>query len=313
MVMDAQARTALVQRVKNIILQPKLEWPQIAAEPATVGSLYTNYVVYLAAVPVVSTLIRSLVFGYGFAGVTYRPSVFAALWTAVVQYGLQLGGVFVFALIIDALAPRFGGQQDRVSAFKLAAYSATASWLAGVFTLIPGLSFLSILGLYSLYLLYTGVPVLMRVPAERAMPYTIVIIVIAIVISLVAAALVVMFLPHQGPMPGGSMSGQLNLPGGVTVDMGKLDEAAKRLEQASKRMEQAQPGTPDGSDSSTEKGAATNLAAIDPNELKSLLPPTCRAASHGPKAPPRAEARQASPSARPRRSTRTVRLRSRFR
>ena len=74
-------------------------------------------------------------------------------------------------------------------ALKLAIYSATASWLAGIFSLIPGLSILGLLGLYSLYLLYTGLPLLMKSPEDKAMTYTIVIVVCAIVIALVIGAI----------------------------------------------------------------------------------------------------------------------------
>jgi hypothetical protein len=266
-----EARAALFARVKGILLQPKDEWPKIDAEPATIGGIYSNYVVYLVAVPVLCTLIGSLVFGYGFAGVTYRPSFFGAVATAIVQYGLQLGGVYVFALIIEALAPRFGGNKDRVSAFKLAAYSATASWLAGVFTLVPALGILSILGLYSLYLLYTGVPILMKVPADKALSYTAAIIVIGIVIGLVAAALSTCILPSRGPTTQGELSGKLSLPGGVSVDMGKLNEAAKRMESMAKRTEQPNAGAPGGEPSSTEDDAAS-LPPIATADLKTLLP-----------------------------------------
>lgn len=266
-----EARAALVARVKNILLQPKVEWPKIAAEPATVGSLYSGYVVYIAAVPVLCTLIGSLVFGYGFAGVTYRPSFFSALTTAIVQYGLQLGGIYIFALIIDGLAPRFGGEKDSVSAFKLAAYAATASWLSGVFTLVPALSFLTILGLYSLYLLYTGAPILMKVPAGRALAYTAVIIVIGVVVSLLAATLVTRVLPDRGPASQGELSGKLNLPGGVTVDMGKLDEATKRMESMAKRMEQPEGSEPSGEPSAA-GDSAPSAAQIAPDHLKALLP-----------------------------------------
>jgi Yip1 domain len=266
-----EARAALIARVKAILLQPKDEWPKIDAEPATISGIYSNYVVYLVAVPVLCTLIGSLVFGHGFAGITYRPSFFGAVATAVVQYGLQLAGVYVFALIIEALAPRFGGNKDRVSAFKLAAYSATASWLAGAFSLIPALGVLSILGLYSLYLLYTGVPILMKVPADKAFSYTAAIIVIGIVIGLVAAALSTCILPSRGPTTQGELSGKLNLPGGVSVDMGKLNEAAKRMESMGKQMGQPEAGAPSREPSSTEKDAAS-LPPIAPADLKTLLP-----------------------------------------
>ncbi len=85
---------------------------------------------------------------------------------------MQLGGVFVMALILGYLAPLFGGRNDRLSALKLAGYAATAGWLANVFLLIPWLGFLTLLGLYSLYLISTGAPALLAVPENKALPFT---------------------------------------------------------------------------------------------------------------------------------------------
>ena len=263
-----EARAALIARVRDLLLQPKEEWPKIAAEPATVGSLYSNYVVYLAAVPVLCTLIGSLLFGYGVGGFTYRPSFFGAVATAILQYAMQLGGVYVFALIIDALAPRFGGTKDRVSAFKLVAYGATASWLAGVFYLLPVLHVLALLGLYSLYLIYTGVPILMRVPVERALAFTGVLIAIGLVIGLLIAALIGALVPVPGPGSVGEVGGKISLPGGVNLDMDKLDKAAKQLEQMSKQA--AQPSDEGAADGKESPGPR----AIAPDDLKSLLPAT---------------------------------------
>jgi Yip1 domain len=98
---------------------------------------------------------------------------------------LTLIVVYVLALIIDALAPTFSGTKSQIQALKVAAYSYTAAWLAGIFALVPGLRFLGILGLYSLYLLYTGLPVLMKSPAEKALGYTVVVILCGIVLSVI--------------------------------------------------------------------------------------------------------------------------------
>ena len=233
-----EARAALIERVKALLLAPKDEWPKVAAEPATIASLYSNYVIYLAAIPPLSLLIGSLVFGYGVGGITYRPSFFGALANAILQYGFQLGGVYVLAWIVEWLAPRFGGDKDRVSAFKLAAYASTASWLAGIFSLVPMLGILGLLGLYSLYLLYTGAPVLMRVPPERAGRFTLSLIAIGFVIALVVLAITAAIMPSRGTVAVEESGGTISLPGGVTLDMDKLDKASKQLEQMANQAEQ---------------------------------------------------------------------------
>jgi hypothetical protein len=150
-----------------------------------VAGLYTGYIIPLAAIGPVAQAIGSSVFGMSLPIVgTYRVPIGSAITGAVVTYVLNLAGIYVLGLIIDALAPTFSGQKNPIQALKVAAYSSTASWVAGIFALLPGLSILTLLGLYSLYLLYTGLPVLMKAPQDKAVGYTAVVILAAIVLIL---------------------------------------------------------------------------------------------------------------------------------
>lgn len=179
----------LVERVKNILLTPRPEWEVIDGEPATPASLYTGYIIPLAAIGPIAQVIGYSVFGVRFGGGVYRTPITSAVTGAIVMYVLSLIGVYVLALIIDALAPTFGGTKNQIQALKVAAYSSTASWLAGIFALLPGLRALSIVGLYSIYLLYLGLPVLMKAPADKAGAYTAIVIVAAIVLFAVVTML----------------------------------------------------------------------------------------------------------------------------
>lgn len=182
---------ALGARVRHILFAPKSEWPVIEAEPATIRSLYANYICILAAIPPLAQALSSILFGRnGVVGITYRPPVLWVFAAAVVEYVLALIGVFVMALIIDALAPMFGGRKDKVQSLKLAAYSSTAFWLTGIFQLAPPISLLSFLGLYSFYLLYKGLPVMTKAAGDKALTYTAVVVVVSIVLSILVGALV---------------------------------------------------------------------------------------------------------------------------
>jgi hypothetical protein len=119
----------------------------------------------------------------------FKVPIGTGLAGAVVRYLATLAGVYVLALIIDALAPSFGGQKSQIQALKLAAYSSTASWLAGIFMIIPSLSILSIVGLYSLYLLFIGLPVMMKSPQDKSLGYTVVVILCAIVLFAIVGAI----------------------------------------------------------------------------------------------------------------------------
>ncbi len=189
----------LVDRVKRILLSPRTEWEVIDAEAATPSELYTRYIMPLAAIGPIAQLIGFSVFGISvpFVG-TYRVPIGSAITQAVVSYLLMLAGTYLLALIIDALAPTFNGQRSQIQALKLAAYSLTASWIAGIFGLVPPLAILGVLGLYSLYLLYLGLPVLMKAPREKAMAYTAVVILAAIVLWMIIGTVAGLFMRIPG-------------------------------------------------------------------------------------------------------------------
>ncbi|HEV8014924.1 MAG TPA: Yip1 family protein [Stellaceae bacterium] len=172
----------LVSRAKNILLSPNTEWPAIAAEPTDVGALYTGYIMPLSAIPPICALIGLAVFlgglGVGLVG-------------AIVSWVLGLAGIYVVALLAQWLGPKFGGGNDFIAALKLVGYSHTASWVGGVFMLIPFLGMISLLmGLYGLYLLYTGASPVMGVPQERAVTFTVALVVCVIVVFVVIGFIV---------------------------------------------------------------------------------------------------------------------------
>jgi hypothetical protein len=185
----------VVDRAKNIVLVPRTEWLTVEAEPATINDIYKGSVVPLALIPAVAGFIGTSIVGISIPGLgTVRVGFFAGLISAILQFGLSLLLVYVLALVIDALAPTFHGQKNMLAAFKTAAYSMTPSWLAGVFALIPSISFLSLLGLYGIYLLYVGLPLLMRTPPDKALGYTAVVVLAAIVLSIVLAGVLGLFI-----------------------------------------------------------------------------------------------------------------------
>jgi len=87
-------RSELVARALAILTKPDTEWQVIDREPATVGSLFTSYILILAAIPPVCHFIGSVVFGYSFLGITYRPSFLSALSTAVATSDKRMGAPF---------------------------------------------------------------------------------------------------------------------------------------------------------------------------------------------------------------------------
>ncbi|HET7568989.1 MAG TPA: Yip1 family protein [Gammaproteobacteria bacterium] len=186
----------LTHRVRNILFRPRSEWEAIADETASPRTLYLRYILPLAAIGPVANFIGLSMFGVSvpFLG-RYRVPISSGIAEAIVSYVLTLVGVYVLALIISELAAGFGGEKSLPQALKLAAYTSTPVWLAGVLHLVPLLDVLILFaGIYGLYLLYLGLPRLMHAPRERAFGYTAAVviadIVIYLVIGLIAGSLV---------------------------------------------------------------------------------------------------------------------------
>jgi hypothetical protein len=243
------AAASIIERAKNILMSPKTEWDRIDAEPASIKGIYIGYVCILAAIAPIANLIGSQLFPAGFMGIVYRPPIISSIVIAIVGYVGTLVGVYVTALIIDALAPSFGGTKDQLKAFKVAAYSWTAAWIAGIFSIVPMLAWLGIAGLYSLYLLYLGLPKLMKSPQDKSLGYTAVVIIVCIVVNAVIFGLIgavsAMAIGGAARMGnyGAANNGTLTVNGGngssASINLGQLAAAGKAMEAQAKAAEAA--------------------------------------------------------------------------
>lgn len=236
----------IIDRVQAILLKPKETWPVIEQESADVKAIYTSYLTYLAAIPAIATFIGLSIVGAGAFGVSFRVPLLSGLVNMVVGFVLSLVMIYVLSLIANALAPTFKGEKNQLNAFKLVAYGSTAGLVGGIFNLLPSLSMLGLVAaLYSIYLLYTGIPVLMKAPEDKALGYTAVLIVCGIVAGIIVGVVSAMFTSAPGMTMGGGSSSSDNVsikvPGSeITINTAKIEAMGKQVEAASKKMEEAQ-------------------------------------------------------------------------
>lgn len=277
----------IIARAKAILTTPKTEWPVAAAEPATIGGLYAGYIAIIAALPAIAGFIKGSLIGYGMFGIHVRTPIGTGLVGAVVGYALSLAVTYIMALVIDALAPSFGGQKNQVQALKATAYAWTASWVAGIGVLVPFLGWLfALAGLaYGIYLLYLGLPHTMKCPQEKAAGYTAVSIIIGIVLSWIVS-LVVAGIVGTGALLGGAATSALSGSGSeVSFDkdgaLGKLDAWSKKMDAAGKQLEAAQKsGDADaqskalGAVMGAALGGGDQVEALAPDQLKPFVPDT---------------------------------------
>jgi hypothetical protein len=279
----------IVNRAKNICLTPNTEWPVIAAEPTPPATLITEYVVPLAAIGAVAGFIGGSIVGTGLGMFgSYRVPLVAGLIAAVFTFVMAIVGCFLISLIINALAPSFGGQKDSAQALKVAVYSYTPAWIAGVLNILPILGgLLGILaGLYGLYLLYLGLPKLMKNPEDKSLGYTVVVVVCAIVIMVVVGSVGSMItagaMMGTGMFPGmSSRASSSDVQFDKNTPLGKLQDLGTKLEESNKKMEAAQKS----GDANAQAAAAIETLGtllgggkrVDPisiEELKPFVPET---------------------------------------
>jgi len=242
----------LVTRAKNICVTPNTEWQVIAGENTPPAALITEYAVPLAAIGAVCGFVGGSLIGrrLPFVGGMYRVSLMSGIGLAVFTLVMAVVGVLVLGLIINALAPTFGGQQNSAQAMKVAVYSYTPAWIAGAAQILPTFGLIGLIGfiagVYGLYLLYLGLPRLMQCAQDKAVAYTAVVIVCAIVITFVVGAMGSLIVGGAAAGAGMFGGGALSPSGSseVQVDkdsaLGKLQALGNKMEESTKKMEAAQ-------------------------------------------------------------------------
>ena len=172
----------LINRVKNILLTPKTEWNVIAGETATMGSLLTSYVLPLALIPAVVSILNGLLW-------TRMWGMKYVIITACIAFISAILSYILTTYVVDLLAPNFQSKKDLGSSAQLVAYSATANWVASILGLIP-LVFIGWLGIlagavYSIYLMYLGIGPVKKTPEDQRVIYIVIVILVLIVTSVV--------------------------------------------------------------------------------------------------------------------------------
>jgi hypothetical protein len=180
---EARAKAEFIlSRAYGLLRDPRGEWEQIRKEETSVAAILIGYVAPLAAIPPVCGLIGTFLFGYRAAGQVVRPELSAALVGTLISFIISVAMVFLLGILINAVAENFDGDRDDLAAQKVAAYSLTPTFLSGLFSLWPPLWWLSLVAIAaSAFLLYRGLPALMKAPEDRAMGYAATVAVAALV------------------------------------------------------------------------------------------------------------------------------------
>ena len=191
---STSSKINVIERAKNMIVQPDKEWTVIAAETPNTGQIITGYVLILVGAAAIAAFI-----GYAFVGFNvlgYRDKGFDwGLYQALTVFLGGLLSVYVTALVVDMLAPTFNSEKNFNRSIQLVAYSFTPAWIGGLLMIIPSLAVIgSLFGLYGLYLMYIGIPKIKKTPADKHTGYFVVVLIVTILVYIVVGWLLTLIL-----------------------------------------------------------------------------------------------------------------------
>jgi hypothetical protein len=278
---------SFLARVKGILLSPAAEWPVIDREDTAPATVFGTYVIPLAALAAIVNFIRLSVIGINMPfGGPIRSPITAGLTNAVLTCVMAVLGVALIAGIINLLAPTFGGVRDTRRALRAAAYSLTAAYVGTFLGLLPMGTLLSLLaGLYGIYTLYLGLPLMMHSKPEKAVGYTASVVVCTILVGLILGAVMGSLMGTLGLGRSSAFSGFNPSPeqtreqsastvgnaiGGLlgTDQKGKQDlgAAIANLAKAGEQMEQQEKRNAASSSAAASSGATAAQTSTDPSQ-----------------------------------------------
>lgn len=193
---------AILNHTLGIFLHPDSEWESIRQEQRSFQSVFFGHIPFLALIPCVSAYVGVTKVGWTIGdGAPVLLAAESALAFCTLAYMGLLIGVYLFGEFINWMARTYGVQDDKQrrhdESGAMAVYVSTPMFLAGIFNIYPQLWLivisLSIAGVYTVYLIYEGMPILMRLDKERAFMYSSSVITVGLVLmvsTMIATVLV---------------------------------------------------------------------------------------------------------------------------
>ncbi len=161
----------LAGHVFGLLLNPLPEWQRIKADNKTLPQVLA-YLLVLAAIPVLAAWIGSTQFGWRVgASEPVRLTQQSALGIAIAYYVVIVVATLSIGWMIHWMGQTYGSNQPLSQCLALAVFIPTPMFLVGVFQAIPVVWINLLVAMpalaYTMFLLYTGIPVFMEIPSER--------------------------------------------------------------------------------------------------------------------------------------------------
>ena len=194
-----------IQHIIGLFSDPTREWEKIRDQYESGSGSPVGHVLILALIPAISGYIGTTQVGWRIGvGEPIRITGDSAMSIAIIYYIALLVGVFSIGWVIHLLGKAYEVNKPLPLCIALAAYTATPLFLIGLMQVYPVLWLNMLMGLpalaYTVYLLYSGMPIMMQIPAERGFLYSSAVLAVGLV-ALVAMLAMTALLWGMGLQP----------------------------------------------------------------------------------------------------------------
>jgi hypothetical protein len=181
-----------------MLYEPEQQWQKISDKNDSVIKTYVKFLLVMALIPPAAAFIGSTYVGWTIGlSETHRLTVQSAIMLSVAAYVAILVAMYVLAWFIQWMAKTYGADPSIKRCLNLAAYSCTPLFLVGLVGAYPILWLDMLVSLvaigYAVYLLYTGVPIMMGIEKERGFLFASSILTVSLVILVGMLAITVIF------------------------------------------------------------------------------------------------------------------------
>jgi len=179
----------LLSHTIGIFTNPDREWQAIRSDKHSFLQVFFSHVPILALLPCIAGYIGVTRIGFELGGHLTKLTPASAAVLAVVTYFAMLVGVYLLGEFINWMAKSYGVEGDEPTRHyegtALAVFVTTPIFLASMVVIYPHLwlvtAVVGLAGVYSVYLIYEGIPILMNMSKERAFLYAGAVITVALV------------------------------------------------------------------------------------------------------------------------------------
>lgn len=171
---------AILQHTLGILLRPNTEWEAIRNEKNSFIQVFVSHIPFLALIPAICAYIGVTQVGWAVGeGSIVKLTPASAASLCALTYVALLTGVYLLGEFINWMSKTYGVLGDdakrHYESTALAVYVSTPTFIAGFAMLYPHLWFVAgvigVAAVYSVYLIYQGIPILMNISKEQAFMY----------------------------------------------------------------------------------------------------------------------------------------------